>query len=169
MPWPGGPCTITQPGNPPSFEPPRLSRLPGLLPAAEVPGTYSNSRLGGSISYDRVEDAFRDLKARFPSAPSFTTSNTGSRLTSSSVCWPMTCSFRSKSFLDRGIHTSWATLRQQLSTHQVITVVLPTADGALLKIRNATKPEPQYRLIYDALGITPTTPCLPERSGYHPG
>ena len=31
-----------------------------------------------------------------------------------------------KRFLDRGVHTSWWTLRQQLSTHQVVTVVLPT-------------------------------------------
>jgi predicted transporter len=31
-----------------------------------------------------------------------------------------------KRFLDDGVHTSWWTLRQQLSTHQVITVALPT-------------------------------------------
>ena len=30
-----------------------------------------------------------------------------------------------KRFLDHGVHTSWATLREQLSTHQVVTVVLP--------------------------------------------
>jgi hypothetical protein len=58
-----------------------------------------------------------------------------------------------KSFLDQGIHTSWATLREQLSTHQVVTTVLPTSDGHLLKIRKATTPEPQHRLIYRVLGI----------------
>jgi len=40
-----------------------------------------------------------------------------------------------KYFLDRGIHTSWWTLRQQLTTHQVVTVVLPTVDGPVLRIR----------------------------------
>jgi transposase len=58
-----------------------------------------------------------------------------------------------KRFLDRGIHTSWWTLRQQLSTHQVITVVLPTADGRVLKIRNGTTPEPQHKEIYATLNI----------------
>ncbi|MGH9260511.1 MAG: IS1634 family transposase, partial [Acidimicrobiales bacterium] len=31
-----------------------------------------------------------------------------------------------KRCLDQGVHTSWATLREQLSTHQVVTVILPT-------------------------------------------
>jgi hypothetical protein len=30
-----------------------------------------------------------------------------------------------KCFLDRGIHTSWATLRQQVKTHQVVTPSCP--------------------------------------------
>jgi transposase len=58
-----------------------------------------------------------------------------------------------KRFLDRGLHTSWWTLRQQLSTHQVITVVLPTADGKVLKIRRGTRPEPIHREIYATLRI----------------
>jgi len=58
-----------------------------------------------------------------------------------------------KRFLDRGTHTSWWTLRQQLSTHQVITVVLPTAQGKVLKIRKGTTPEPIHREIYATLRI----------------
>ena len=50
-----------------------------------------------------------------------------------------------KDLLDRDIHTSWSTLRQQLSTHQVITVVLPTTNGEVLKIRRATIPEPIHQ------------------------
>jgi len=34
-----------------------------------------------------------------------------------------------KTLLDQGIHTSWASLRDTLKTHQVCTVVLPTDDG----------------------------------------
>lgn len=58
-----------------------------------------------------------------------------------------------KPFLDRGVPTSWWTLRQQLSTHQVVTVVLPTADGRALKIRKGTTPEPIHREIYSTLKI----------------
>ena len=58
-----------------------------------------------------------------------------------------------KRFLDCGMHTSWSTLRQQLSTHQVVTVVLPTTDGTILKIRKATTPEPGHREIYATLQI----------------
>jgi len=58
-----------------------------------------------------------------------------------------------KRFLDRGIHTSWWTLRQQLSTHQVISVVLPTGDGRTLTIRKGTTPEPIHREIYSTLKI----------------
>ena len=60
-----------------------------------------------------------------------------------------------KRFLDRGIHTSWWTLRQQLTTHQLVTVVLPTTNGAALKIRQATNPESIHREIYSTLGISP--------------
>ena len=58
-----------------------------------------------------------------------------------------------KRFLDRDIHTSWWTLRQQLSTHQVVTIVLPTLDGKILKIRKATTPEPVHKEIYATLKI----------------
>ena len=50
--------------------------------------------------------------------------------------------------LDQELHTSWATLREQLSTHQVVTVVLPATNGQLLKIRKASTPEPAHREIY---------------------
>jgi hypothetical protein len=75
-----------------------------------------------------------------------------------------------KSFLDQGLHTSWATLRQQLSTHQVVTAVLPTTDGHLLKIRRATTPDLQQRLIYRVLAIPeevmpPVKTWLPAQEG----
>ena len=58
-----------------------------------------------------------------------------------------------KRFLDQGVHTSWWTLRQQLSTHQGITVVLPTTHGRILNIRKGTAPEPVHREIYATLRI----------------
>lgn len=44
-------------------------------------------------------------------------------------------------------------MRQQLSTHQAVTVVLPTRDGRVLKIRKGTTPEPIHREIYSTLRI----------------
>jgi hypothetical protein len=58
-----------------------------------------------------------------------------------------------KMFLDVGIHTSWATVREQLSTHQVLTVVLPTSNGHVLKIRKGSTPAPEQKEIYDTLRI----------------
>jgi len=58
-----------------------------------------------------------------------------------------------KMFLDAGIHTSWATLRKELTTHQVVTVVLPTSNGDVLKIRKGSTPEPRHKAIYATLHI----------------
>jgi transposase len=60
-----------------------------------------------------------------------------------------------KLFLDAGIHTSWATLREELRTHQVVTVVLPASNGDVLKIRRGSTPEPRHREIYGTLQIPP--------------
>ncbi len=58
-----------------------------------------------------------------------------------------------KLFLDAGIHTSWATLREELTTHQVVTVVLPASNGDVLKIRKGSTPEPRHKAIYKTLRI----------------
>lgn len=52
-----------------------------------------------------------------------------------------------------GEHTSWATVREALRTHQVVTVVLPTDGGRVLRIRKATTPEPQHAELYRLLNI----------------
>jgi transposase len=56
-----------------------------------------------------------------------------------------------RAFLDEGIHTSWETLRSQLSTHQVVTVRLPTTNGRTLTVRRDTRPEQIHRDIYRVL------------------
>jgi len=58
-----------------------------------------------------------------------------------------------KMFLDAGVHTSWWTLRQQLSTHQVVTVVLPASNGKTLRIRRDSTPEDVHRELYRTLQI----------------
>lgn len=60
-----------------------------------------------------------------------------------------------KLFLNKGIHTSWNTLRDTLATHQMVTAVLPIEDGTNLRIRKPTKPEPGHEEIYEILKISP--------------
>jgi len=59
-----------------------------------------------------------------------------------------------QALLDQGIHTSWASLREQLATHQVVTVVAPISDGQQICIRKATTPEPEHKKIYQVLRIS---------------
>jgi transposase len=56
--------------------------------------------------------------------------------------------------LDKGIHTSWWTMRQILRTHQVCTIMLPATNGKVLTIRKASKPEPEHIELYKLLGIS---------------
>jgi hypothetical protein len=68
-----------------------------------------------------------------------------------------------KRFLERGVHASWWTLRQQLITHQVVNVVLPTGEGRILKIRKGTTPEPIHWEVYSTLKI-PTEVMKPMKT-----
>lgn len=54
---------------------------------------------------------------------------------------------------DRSKHTSWATVRDALSSHQICTVVLPADNGDVLHIRQAGTPEPIHRRLYGLLNI----------------
>ena len=52
------------------------------------------------------------------------------------------------------IHTSWATVRDLLATHQIATIVLPTDQNGVLRIRRSATPEPDHRVLYEALGVS---------------
>ena len=58
-----------------------------------------------------------------------------------------------KTLRDAGLYTSWGTVREELATHQVVTVNLPTSDGNVLSIRRATAPEATHKNLYTLLGI----------------
>jgi transposase len=51
------------------------------------------------------------------------------------------------------IHTSWATVRDLLATHEIATIVLPTDQNGVLRIRRSATPEPDHRVLYEALGV----------------
>ena len=112
----------------------------------------------------RVEAAFRAMKSPLMERPLFhhLPERTQTHIFLCVLAYPLLAAIE-KRFLDRDIHPSWWTLRQQLSTHQVVTVVLPTADGRILKIRKATTPEPVHKEIYATLNI-PTEVMKPVRT-----
>ena len=116
------------------------------LTAEEIWRTY--------ILLTRVEAAFRAMKSPLMERPIFhrLEKRTQTHIFLCVLAYHLLVAIE-KRFLDRGQHTSWWTLRQQLSTHQVITVVLPTRDGRVLKIRKGTTPEPIHREIYSTLKI----------------
>src|SRR5881409_1683755 len=117
------------------------------LTADEIWRTY--------ILLTRVEDAFRDMKSPLMERPIFhhLKNRTQTHIFLCVLAYHLLAAIEHR-FLQAGIHTSWWTIRQQLSTHQVITIVLPEDEhGRILKIRKATTPEPEHRQIYATLRI----------------
>ncbi|MBI2150325.1 MAG: transposase [Acidobacteria bacterium] len=106
------------------------------LTADEIWRTY--------ILLTRVEDAFRDMKSPLMERPIFhhLKNRTQTHIFLCVLAYHLLAAIEHR-FLQAGVHTSWWTIRQQLSTHQVATIVLPTPDGRVLKIRKATTPEPE--------------------------
>ncbi len=102
----------------------------------------------------RVEAAFRAMKSPLMERPIFhqLQRRTQTHIFLCVLAYHLLVAIE-KRFLDNGIHTSWWTIRQQLSTHQVVTVVLPTRNGRTLKIRKGSTPEPTHCEIYSTLKV----------------
>jgi transposase len=58
-----------------------------------------------------------------------------------------------KTLHDKGLHTSFATVREQLKNHDVCTTVLPASNKRVLRIRKASTPEPHHTELYRLLGV----------------
>src|SRR5208283_4771305 len=112
------------------------------LTADEIWRTY--------ILLTRVEDAFRDLKSPLMERPIFhhLQHRTQTHIFLCVLAYHLLVAIEHR-FLQAGLHTSWWTIRDQLRTHQVISIVLAEDPlGRVPKIRKATIPEPKHRQIY---------------------
>ena len=131
--------------------------------AQELDGTYllKSSRLDLGheemwrtyILLTRVESAFRGMKSPLMERPIFhhLERRVETHIFLCVLAYHLLVCIE-RAFLDAGIHTSWATLREQLSTHQVLTVRLPSPQRkASLTIRRDSKPEQVHRKIYKVL------------------
>ena len=104
----------------------------------------------------RAEDAFRDMKSSLVIRPIFhhKERRTDAHIFLCLLAYHLLTAIE-KTLLDQGIHTSWASVRDALKTHQVGSVVLPTKDNSCLRIRKAATPEPDVQQIYRNLAISP--------------
>jgi transposase len=108
------------------------------------------------IALTRVESAFRDLKGTLDMRPVYHQKEVRVE-THIFLC---VLAYHLQAVIERtlkeaGDHTSWETLREELSTHEVVTTLLPTADGRTLAIRRGSLPDRRVREIYRLLGLDP--------------
>ena len=69
--------------------------------------------------------------------------------------------------LRQEVHTSWATVRETLATHEISKIVLPTDNGAILKIRKGSVPEAEQMELYRFLDV-PAELIRPKKTWIHP-
>ena len=107
------------------------------------------------ILLTRVENAFRNMKSPLCERPIFhqLKNRVQTHIFLCLLAYHLLICIE-KTFLDKGIHTSWESIKEKLSTHQVATVVLPTDKGTVLYIRKGSTPEKVHREIYDTLEIS---------------
>ena len=108
------------------------------------------------ILLTRAEAAFRTLKSPLGERPVFhqREGRVEAHIFLCVLAYHLLISIE-KTLVNQGVHTSWATVRETLKTHQVNTIVLPTDGGLMLRIRKGTTPEPAHRELYAKLGIEP--------------
>jgi transposase len=108
------------------------------------------------ILLTRAENAFRDMKSPLAERPIWhhLERRTDTHIFLCVLAYHLLIAIE-KTLLDKGVHTSWATVRDTLKTHQICTVVLPTNDGSSLRIRKAATPDPDVQQLYRHLDISP--------------
>jgi len=103
----------------------------------------------------RAEDAFRDMKSPLAERPIFHRKErrVDSHIFLCVLAYHLLVAIE-KTLLDQRIHTSWASVRDTLKTHQVCTIILPTDRGMCLRIRKAAAPDPDVDELYRRLATT---------------
>jgi len=107
------------------------------------------------ILLTRVEAAFRSMKSPLAERPIFhhLPHRVQAHIFLCVLAYHLLVTIE-KTLRDAGLYTSWGTVREQLTTHTIVTVNLPTTSGSVLSIRRATTPEPIHKHLYGLLGLT---------------
>jgi transposase len=106
------------------------------------------------LSLTRAENAFRCMKSPLSERPIFhqLERRVESHIFLCVLAYHLLVAIET-TLLRQDIHTSWATVRDLLATHEIATIVLPTDQDGVLRIRRSGTPEPNVRVLYEALGI----------------
>jgi len=105
-------------------------------------------------SLTRAENAFRCMKSPLSERPIFhhLEHRVESHIFLCVLAYHLLVAIET-TLLRQEIHTSWATVRDLLATHEIATIVLPTDQNGVLRIRRSATPEPDHRVLYKALGV----------------
>ena len=112
----------------------------------------------------RIERSFRYLKSNLGIRPVFhqRTERADAHIFISLLAYHLLHAIERR-LQENGDHRSWPTIRDLLSTHQMVTIVHQCTDGTVVRVRRPSQPELEHRKIYRALRI-PATPPAPGRS-----
>lgn len=102
----------------------------------------------------RAENAFRSMKSPLAERPIFhqVERRVDTHIFLCVLAYHLLVAIE-KTLLERGVHTSWASVRETLNTHQVCTIVLPSERGSVLRIRKSSTPEPAHKELYRLLSV----------------
>lgn len=109
------------------------------------------------IMLTRVEKAFRDVKSNLGLRPIYHQKETrvDGHIFVSVLAYHLLHAIE-YSLRSKQDTRSWHTIKQIVQTHQVLTIVLPDADGTKVHhIRVATEPDTEQKEVYEKLGINP--------------
>jgi len=120
------------------------------------------------ITLTRAESAFRSMKSPLAERPIFhhLERRVETHIFLCLLAYHLLVAIET-TLLRQGIHTSWATVRDALATHEISTIVLPTDSGAILKIRKGSTPEAEQVELHRLLDV-PAELIRPKRTWIHP-
>jgi transposase len=120
------------------------------------------------ITLTRAESAFRSMKTPLAERPIFhhLERRVETHIFLCLLAYHLLVAIET-TLLRQDVHTSWATVRETLATHEISTIVLPTDSGAILKIRKGSTPEPDQVELYRQLDV-PAELIRPRRTWIHP-
>ena len=107
----------------------------------------------------RIERSFRYLKSNLGIRPVFhqRTERADAHIFISLLAYHLLHAIERR-LQEHGDHRSWSTIRDLLSTHQMVTIVHQCTDGTVVRVRRPSQPELEQRKIYRALRIPATPP-----------
>ncbi len=120
------------------------------------------------ITLTRVEEAFRDIKGPLAERPIFhqIERRVETHIFLCVLAYHLLVAIET-TLERRGVHTCWHTVREALKSHHILTTVLPTTDGSVLRIRKASTPERHQRELYRLLDV-PAEIIRPRHTWSHP-